>query len=52
MGLPGVRLYQLCAGTSFHDIVSGSNGAYSAVAGYDRVTGIGSINEGNLITNY
>ena len=31
-------------GTSaFHDITSGSNGAYSAHAGYDNVTGIGSI---------
>ena len=52
VGHPGTRLYQLCAGTSFHDITSGSNGAYSAVAGYDRVTGIGTINEGNLITNW
>jgi kumamolisin len=52
LGLPGVRLYQICAGTSFHDITSGSNGAYTAAAGYDRVTGIGSINEGNLITNW
>lgn len=52
VGHPGTRLYQLCAGNSFHDIVSGSNGAYSAVAGYDRVTGIGTINEGNLITNW
>jgi kumamolisin len=52
VGLPGTRLYQLCAGTSFHDIVSGSNGAYTAAAGYDRVTGIGTINEGNLITNW
>jgi kumamolisin len=52
VGLPGTRLYQLCAGNSFHDITSGSNGAYSAVAGYDRVTGIGTINEGNLITNW
>lgn len=52
VGLPGARLYQLCAGNSFHDITSGSNGAYTAVAGYDRVTGIGTINEGNLITNW
>lgn len=28
--------------TYFHDIVSGSNGGYTAVAGYDMVTGIGS----------
>ncbi|HUR63497.1 MAG TPA: S53 family peptidase [Candidatus Thermoplasmatota archaeon] len=52
LGLPGVRLYQLCAGTSFHDVTSGSNGGFTAAAGYDRVTGIGTINEGNLITNY
>ena len=29
-------------GTDFHDITSGSNGAYSAVTGYDLVTGWGS----------
>ena len=52
VGNPGTRLYQLCAGNSFHDVTSGSNGGYSAVAGYDRVTGIGTINEGNLITNW
>lgn len=52
VGHPGTRLYQLCAGNSFHDITTGSNGGYSAVAGYDRVTGIGTINEGNLITNW
>src|SRR5581483_9441469 len=52
LGNPGTRLYALCAGNSFHDVTSGSNGGFSAGAGYDRVTGIGSINEGNLITNY
>ena len=34
-------LYQLPAG-DFHDVVSGGNGAYSAGAGYDLVTGRGS----------
>ncbi|MDR3676176.1 MAG: S53 family peptidase [Acidobacteriota bacterium] len=34
----------------FHDIASGSNGAYSAVAGYDLVTGWGSPKGASLIT--
>ncbi len=33
----------------FHDIVSGSNGKYKAVTGYDLVTGWGSFNGPNLI---
>ncbi|MFZ1916777.1 MAG: protease pro-enzyme activation domain-containing protein [Terriglobales bacterium] len=36
-------------GTDFHDITSGSNGGYSAVKGYDLVTGWGSPNGANLI---
>jgi subtilase family serine protease len=36
--------------TDFHDITSGSNGAFSAAAGYDLVTGWGSPNGPNLIT--
>jgi subtilase family serine protease len=36
-------------GSLFHDIVSGSNGKYSAVAGYDLVTGWGSPVGPNLI---
>jgi len=35
--------------TDFHDITSGSNGAYSAAAGYDLVTGWGTPNGQNLI---
>jgi subtilase family serine protease len=35
--------------SDFHDIVSGSNGKYSAVAGYDLVTGWGSFDGPNLI---
>jgi subtilase family serine protease len=35
--------------TDFHDITSGSNGAYSAAPGYDLVTGWGSPNGQNLI---
>ncbi|HEY1768863.1 MAG TPA: S53 family peptidase [Chthoniobacterales bacterium] len=34
---------------NFHDILSGSNGAYSAVKGYDLVTGFGSPNGPTLI---
>ena len=37
-------------GTAFHDITSGNNGRYSAVKGYDLVTGWGSPNGAGLIT--
>ena len=33
-------------GTNFHDVVSGTSGSYSAVTGYDLVTGWGSPNAG------
>jgi subtilase family serine protease len=36
-------------GSDFHDIVSGSNGGFNAVKGYDLVTGWGSPNGQNLI---
>jgi fibronectin type 3 domain-containing protein len=36
------KLYQLAGSGDFHDITSGSNGAFSAGPGYDLVTGIGS----------
>src|SRR6204780_1661738 len=35
--------------TDFHDITSGTSGSYSAVTGYDLVTGWGSPNGGGLI---
>jgi subtilase family serine protease len=35
--------------TDFHDITSGTSGSYSAVVGYDLVTGWGSPNGANLI---
>jgi hypothetical protein len=35
--------------TSFHDVTSGTSGSYSAVSGYDLVTGWGSPNGANLI---
>lgn len=38
-------------GNDFHDITSGSNGAFSAGAGYDLVTGWGSPNGQNLIND-
>jgi kumamolisin len=38
-------------GADFHDITSGSNGTYSAVKGYDLVTGWGSPNGSGLINS-
>jgi subtilase family serine protease len=38
-------------GSSFHDIVSGTSGSYSAVPGYDLVTGWGSPNGSGLISS-
>jgi kumamolisin len=35
--------------TDFHDITSGKSGSYSAVTGYDLVTGWGSPNGSGLI---
>jgi kumamolisin len=35
----------------FNDVVSGSNGAYSASAGWDAVTGFGSM-QGNALLQY
>jgi subtilase family serine protease len=52
LGNPGTRLYQLCAGPSFHDVVSGSNGDYTAVPGYDLVTGLGTPDAQSLLTLY
>jgi len=53
VGLLNPALYRIALGPSygrdFHDIVSGSNGKYSAVAGYDLVTGWGSFDGPNLI---
>jgi kumamolisin len=38
-------------GNDFHDVTSGSNGAYSAGSGYDQVTGWGSYDGANFITD-
>ena len=37
--------------SAFHDVTSGSNGAYSAATGYDKVTGWGSYNGANFIAD-
>src|SRR5581483_12104012 len=52
VGLPGTRLYQLCGGSSYHDVTSGSNGACSAGAGYDQVTGLGTIDADWFLVNW
>ena len=49
LGALNPRLYPLLGTSSFHDVTSGSNGSYSAGAGYDRVTGLGSPNVAALI---
>lgn len=50
-GNANVRFYQLCGTSVYHDVTSGSNG-YSAGVGYDEVTGLGTINEGNLLASW
>jgi cysteine-rich repeat protein len=52
LGNPGAGLYALCATSAFHDITTGSNGDYSAAAGYDMVTGLGSPDITNLLANF
>jgi subtilase family serine protease len=53
LGFLNTRLYHIGVGTDydndFHDITSGSNGKYSAVTGYDLVTGWGSPDATNLL---
>jgi len=53
VGFLNPALYQIGVGSQypcdFHDITSGSNGKYSAVSGYDLVTGWGSLNGPNLV---
>ncbi|HEY3772695.1 MAG TPA: S53 family peptidase [Solirubrobacteraceae bacterium] len=48
LGFAQPRLYALLGSTAFHDITSGSNGAYSAGAGWDACTGLGSPSGANL----
>jgi kumamolisin len=49
VGLLGPDIYPLLGTSAFHDILSGSNGAYSAGPGYDLCTGLGSPNIANLV---
>jgi len=42
-GNPGALLYGLCGTGAYHDVVSGSNGDYTAGPGYDMVTGLGTM---------
>lgn len=50
LGAANQALYQVGAkgGAAFHDVTSGSNGTFSAAAGYDQVTGWGSYNGAEL----
>jgi kumamolisin len=48
LGFAQPRLYALLGSTAFHDITSGSNGAYSAGPGWDACTGLGSPSASNL----
>lgn len=52
LGNANPALYQIAAGSgftsAFHDITSGSNGAFRAGTGYDEVTGLGSYNGAGL----
>ncbi len=49
VGFLNPRIYPLIGTTNFFDVVSGSNGAYTAVAGYDLVTGVGVPTVSNLL---
>jgi len=53
VGFLNPTLYQIGVGANydsdFHDITSGSNGKYSAVTGFDLVTGWGSFDGPNLL---
>ncbi|AUG75167.1 peptidase S8 [Kitasatospora sp. MMS16-BH015] len=52
-GFANGTIYNLAASasrsTAFHDVTTGSNGAYSAASGYDKVTGWGSYNGANFL---
>ncbi|CAN7188522.1 DUF4214 domain-containing protein [Pseudoduganella sp. LjRoot289] len=53
LGFASPTLYAYAKGspTIFNDVMSGSNGAYSATSGWDSVTGWGSININNFKTS-
>jgi kumamolisin len=48
LGFAQPVLYTI-SGSAFHDITSGSNGAYAAAAGWDAATGLGSPSGANLV---
>jgi pseudomonalisin len=49
---PGAGFYQygVASPSLFHDVTSGSNGGFTAVAGWDYATGFGSVDIGALAT--
>ena len=49
LGLLGPKIYPLIGTTSLRDMTSGNNGAYTAGAGYDMVTGVGAPNIAALV---
>ena len=55
LGFANSSIYAIATGSNhgrdFHDVTSGSNGAFSAGSGYDQVTGWGSYDGGNFITD-
>ena len=51
-GAVGPELYALCGTPAFHDITTGSNGAYGAGPGYDPVTGLGSPDVRELLARF
>ena len=50
LAFPATAIYQKAAGTPgmFHDVTSGSNGGYTAKAGWDYASGYGSLNMANF----
>ena len=50
LGSANTKLYSL-AKTDFHDITSGSNGAYKAGTGFDLVTGIGTPDAAKILAD-
>ena len=55
LGFANASIYALAESSdyssAFHDVTSGSNGAYSAGTGYDEVTGWGSYNGANFLSD-
>ncbi len=50
LGFAQPRLYPLLGSAAFHDITSGSNGAYAAGPGWDACTGLGSPDGTGLVS--